>query len=671
MKKIIVLILVLALMAGFVTASDAYSPEKSDDQTLIVKGEAHGKVIEEIPQLGLKVVKGKLKDQVAAEWVEVDGTYRVCDDVQLVPNDPSFGLQWGMTKISAPDAWDEIAGNMSIRIAILDTGVDQDHEDLPPIVLQQNFSSSPDIDDHYGHGTHCAGIAAAATNNGVGVAGVAYAASLMNGKVLGDGGSGSWSWVASGIVWAADNGADVISMSLGGTGSSQAVEDAVNYAWDHGVVIVAAAGNNNDNQPFYPASYEKIIAVAATDQADNKASFSNYHWSWVDVAAPGVAVYSTLPNHGSNLGTDYGNLQGTSMACPHVAGLAALVEASGIATTNTDIRYRIERFCDEIPGTQDLWEYGRINAARAVDPSAEPNPPPPPRPPIPKPAMPPTCDTIGVTDITSGSVVLHGELLTMGDSTTVNVGVMVGKVGTNMMCGYINITLTEPGPFQQTLTSYCGTALQPDTLYGYRAAAKGDASKQYSYGADRYFYTLPETPEGPVAQFSGSPRQGQGPLTVIFTDLSTGGPTTWEWDFDNDGVPDSILQNPQYIYDIFGTYSVKLVVTNEFGEDEELKINYITVTPPPMAPVADFTADVTYGEKHLKVQFSDLSTNDPISWLWDFGDGKTSTDRNPSYFYKKDGEYTVTLTVSNASGSDTETKVGYIIVDPFVPPGKK
>ena len=299
-------------------------------------------------------------------------------------NDPGIvnNLQWGMFKIKAANvdssAWNFSKSNPSVNIAILDTGIDQNHEDLSSkIVSNKNCTNSVTVDDLYGHGTHVAGIAAALTNNGIGVAGVGYNASLMNVKVLDDGGSGYYSWIANCIVWAADNGAKVINMSLGGGAKSKTLENAVNYAWGKGVVIVAAAGNSGNTSPTYPGYYSNVIAVAATDQNDRKASWSSYSNRWVDVAAPGVSIYSSFPNHpytiNKKLGYDYAS--GTSMATPHVAGLAALLWSSNFGTTNTSVRNRIESTADKISGTGKYWIYGRINALAALSQSLNNSPP--------------------------------------------------------------------------------------------------------------------------------------------------------------------------------------------------------------------------------------------------------------------------------------------------------
>ena len=347
-----------------------FKPGTSLPEVAEIHRQLGGQVKETIPGIGVQVVtvpKGQAMGKAKAYSSNARVAYAEPDFVaQAVgsPDDPYFGLQWGLTKVEAAQAWDVTNGSGSINIAILDTGVDLDHPDLADKLISNiNFSNSATTDDVYGHGTHVAGIAAAMTNNGVGVAGLSYTSTIMNVKVLSDAGAGAYSWIASGIIWATDNGAEVINMSLGGSSDSPTLEDAINYAWSKGVVVVAAAGNSGTASPFYPAYYTNCIAVAATDVNDAKASWSNYG-DWVDVAAPGVSIYSTLKNDG------YGYKSGTSMASPHVAGLAALVfttlsDANGDGKLNDEVRSQIEVNCDDI-GVSGIG-HGRINAARAVD----------------------------------------------------------------------------------------------------------------------------------------------------------------------------------------------------------------------------------------------------------------------------------------------------------------
>jgi len=346
-----------------------FKPGTSLPEAAEIHRQAGGQVRDTIPGIGVQVVmvpKGQATEKVKAYSSQPSVAYAEPDYIAEAlgePDDTYFDEQWGMQKVQAPEAWSVTTGSASVSIAILDTGVDLDHPDLiDKIVSNVNFSDSPTADDVYGHGTHVAGIAAASTNNGIGVAGLGYDATIMNVKVLRDNGSGYHSWIAAGIIWAADNGAEVINLSLGGGDSSQVLEDAVNYAWSKGVVVVAAAGNNGNSFLCYPAGYASCIAVAATDAHDEKPLWSNYG-DWVDVAAPGTGIYSTLKDD------SYGYKAGTSMASPHVAGLAALVfttvtDVNGNGYLNDEVRSRIESTCDDI-GISGIGS-GRINAARAV-----------------------------------------------------------------------------------------------------------------------------------------------------------------------------------------------------------------------------------------------------------------------------------------------------------------
>jgi thermitase len=195
---------------------------------------------------------------------------------------------------------------------------------------------------------------------------------VLDGKVLNDSGVGSSSSLANGINWSVNNGAKVINMSLG-VRASRTLESAVNNAWNKGVVLVAAAGNGGNQTKIYPGAYPNVIAVAATDNNDAKASFSTYGADWVDVAAPGVNVYSTFPKHTFVLGTqnnrswgyDVGN--GTSVSSAIVAATAALAWSSDPGATHTSVRAKVESTADKISGTGTYWAHGRVNACSTVN----------------------------------------------------------------------------------------------------------------------------------------------------------------------------------------------------------------------------------------------------------------------------------------------------------------
>ncbi|MBD3257512.1 PKD domain-containing protein, partial [candidate division GN15 bacterium] len=569
------------------------------------------------------ITKGSLEEAMAAfeadplvDHVEPIGIHLL----YATPNDPDYSPdQWHYFDtygIEADQAWDVEAGSQSVLVGDLDIGTMYDHGDLggsdPPgptdnvtngniwintgetvnngvdddgngyvdDILGWDFVertdwysySCVDIDcggadndpsDGDGHGTHTAGTIAAITNNGYAVAGVA--GGYGNGSYSG-GGNGVkivpcrigyvldyWIYGPTGVVimdYVAEamyymgdlkaSGWNVAAINCSfGTSNSGGLSAAADYLISQDVVICVAAGNSSSSSPDYLGSRGDCVDVGATDVNGNPASFTNYG-SWVDIAAPGVNILSTMTDP-SNPGVDYvAALDGTSMACPHVAGAIAVMES--------------------------------------LDPS-----------------------------------------LSAADK--------------------INILL-DPA----NMKSYNQSRDLGDGLLDLRACldAIGPAD-------------LP-----PVAEFTGSPTSGVYPLNVNFTDLSANSPTSWSWDFGDGGS--STAQNPSHTYTSAGTYTVSLTATNAYGSDSETKTNYITVTAPP-PPTADFTGAPTSGDAPLAVNFTDLSSDGPTSWDWDFGDGGTSTAQNPSHTYNDVGTYTVSLTVSNAYGSDVETKTSYITVN--------
>ena len=277
------------------------------------------------------------------------------------PNDPRWPRQWDLPKIDAPAAWDETQG-VGARVAVVDTGIDGNHPDLESkIALQKDLVNNDNVaqDDIHGHGTHVAGTVGAATNNDRGVAAVCPGCKLLIAKAGNAEGLFDYD-VAQGIYWSVSNHARAINLSLGGYANNRVLEHAVDYAWGHNVVVVAAAGNDHTSRPSYPAAYRHVISVSATDQQNKKARFSNYGKT-IDVAAPGVDILSTVPG-------GYGQKSGTSMASPHVAALAGLLASQDRSAT--EIRRRIQGTATDIgpEGKDTYFGSGLINAKKAVNP---------------------------------------------------------------------------------------------------------------------------------------------------------------------------------------------------------------------------------------------------------------------------------------------------------------
>jgi thermitase len=249
-----------------------------------------------------------------------------------------------------------------VTVAVLDTGIDAGHVELSGRVTAAiNLTGGPTADDVYGHGTPIAGIIAAA-DDGQGVSGLAPQSCLINVKVADDKGKCQLKALAEGIVWAVDHGARVINISIEFKESSPKLQEAVDYAWENGAIIIAAAGNDAGSQPVYPAAYENCIAVTAISEDGTLAPLANYG-DWVDVAAPGFNIYAILPDNG------YGYKYGTSFATAYVSGLAALLfplvnDDSGDGNLNDEVRRAIESGCDVLDIAGTGW--GSINIARST-----------------------------------------------------------------------------------------------------------------------------------------------------------------------------------------------------------------------------------------------------------------------------------------------------------------
>ncbi|MBI5566957.1 MAG: S8 family serine peptidase [Chloroflexi bacterium] len=335
----------------------------------------------------------RLQRDTRVAYADLDYAIQTTD--VITPTDPGWAQQWALPQINAPQAWRIVTDTTPFVIAVIDSGLKLDHPDLVS-QLWTNSGETPgnfidddgngqiddvqgwhfyhawagatyvprqdaNITDDYGHGTHVAGIIGAAANNGVGIVGVTWAARLMPVKVLNQYGNGWYSDIAAGIVYAVDNGARIINLSLGGETDSPVLQEPIEYAQAHDVLVIAATGNSGGSV-LYPAAYPAVLAVAAIDQFDQHAAFSNFGPE-VDVAAPGVDIYSTWP-----WVTGYFTKSGTSMAAPHIAGAAALVWANWPELTAGRVAgYITQTATDAGSAGPDLFTgWGRVDVYGAV-----------------------------------------------------------------------------------------------------------------------------------------------------------------------------------------------------------------------------------------------------------------------------------------------------------------
>jgi len=611
------------------------------------------------------------------------------------PNDGSYPDQWHLNQasdhdIDAPEAWDVETGDGAVIVAILDSGVRYFHKDLGGSDAsysnpqgadgnmwinwaEKNGASGVDDDgngfvddwvgwdfvdggsncwsgedcdyqdndprDFNGHGTHCAGNVGAINNNGY--ATCAPSGGWGNGTLQPTGNGVKvmacrigWSgrywfyevgyvrmdFIAEALYYAADNGARIASCSWGSSNTG-GLDAALDYFVASGGLVFKAAGNDGSQTADYMCGRSDVISVAATDSTDNAADFTTYG-TWVDICAPGTGILSSYHDHGDPQSDYVAAIDGTSMATPLAASVAALIWSQNLSWSASQVENQLYASAENIDAYLSSayigkMGAGRINAFEAVNTGT----PPPAADFSGSPTSGCAALTVNFTDLSSGDITSWDwDFGDGGSSTAQNPSHQYSSAGTYT----VSLTVTGPGGSDtETKTNYI-------TVNG-----------------------------PPTAGFSGSPTSGTEPLTVSFTDQSTGGATSWDWDFGDGGT--STAQNPTHEYTTAGTYTVTLTATNACGSDIETKTDYITVNPC-VAPTADFAGSPTSGDAPLTVSFTDQSSGNPSSWDWDFGDGGTSTAQNPSHEYTTAGTYTVTLTATNACGSDIETKTDYITV---------
>ena len=671
-----------------------FKPAATAEIIALLNGEFHTSILYTSQAAGFRRLKIPA-DKTVDEMVTI---YKACPYVEyaeanyiayalMVPNDPLYPRQWHLNNatyggIGAEYAWDVSTGSQVI-VAVLDTGIAYENYYEPSAEWPRCYEQAPDLahtlfvpgydfvnkdehpndDSNPGHGTHIAGIIAQTTNNQAGTAGIAFNACLMPVKVLDSSGTGTYADVADGIIWATDQGAHVINLSLGGSQPSATLENAVVYAFSNGVTIVAAAGNDGASALCYPAAYGGyVIAVGATRYDQSVTYYSNYGAS-LDLVAPGgdLGVDQNGDGFGDGIlqqtyektGWDkvswgYCFMEGTSMAAAQVSAVAALLIAEGVATTPTQVAQALGSTAEDKgpAGWDPKYGWGIVDANAAVHWVPAP--------------WPPRLTAEFVGELTTGGLPLPVQF-------------------TDKSTGDIIAWLWDFGDGQTSTQQNPSHTYQNFGNYAVSLTVKSQDSSDAETKQDYITVTIPAAPE---ADFVALPTRSNAPLTVQFTDKSDcyayfyirgaggvvigmkkapalGHITSWSWHFGDGGT--STQQNPSHVYDQPGYYTVGLTVTSPAGSDTETKTDYIHATPPP-PPAAEFAGQPTGGDAPLTIQFADQSVGDVTGWLWNFGDGQTSTQRNPSYTYQGAGDYSVSLTVTGRGGSDVEAKPKYIHV---------
>ena len=506
-------------------------------------GRIDGRRVTTVRRLGTAIVRvpaaeknralSLLRRQPGVTYAEADG---IVHAFAVTVNDPLLNSSdWPLANPFFPDAWSLTTGDSNVVVAVADSGVQADHPDLSGRVTPGydfvNNDSNPADDE--GHGTAVAGIIAAQGNNGIGIAGVCWKCKIMPVKVLDSTGEGTDSGVASGITWAVDHGADVINMSLGGTGVSQTLAGAVSYALARGVVVVAAAGNDDTTTLNYPAAYDGVISVGAVKEdgtryssADWGAGQGSNYGPWVKVAAPGCT-------NSTALGSSYAGFCGTSAATPFVAGLAGLARSYNLSATSSSIVSAIENNTTALPAGD--FANGLINAPAAlanISPAL---------------AGPVASFTSSVLSGTAPLSVSFANTSTNATSFAWSFG-----DGTSSTASSPTHTFTAEGSYNVTLV-----------------ASNGSSSRLASA-------TINVAAPVPVASFTMSPSSGRVPLSVSFTNSSLNA-GSYLWSF-GDSSAHSIEASPTHTFTRAGTYTVTLTATGPGGQATARKA--ITVAKP-------------------------------------------------------------------------------------------
>ncbi len=573
---------------------------------------------------------------------------RIARDPRIAYIEPDYQVHalgdtipWGIERVGAPMVHEAVTGD-GVRVAVLDTGIDYTHPDLEGNYRGGYDFANDDADpmDDNGHGTHCAGIIAAEMND-IGIIGVAPKADLYAVKVLSSSGGGYISDVISGIEWAVDNDIQVISMSLGSNSNSYALQSACDAAYDAGIVLVGAAGNDGRYSGYgdtvdYPARYDSVIAVSAIGENDQRASWSSTGPA-VELAAPGVGIYSTYPD-------GYRSISGTSMACPHVAGVAALVLAAHPNLSNTEVRETLATTATDL-GKPAWYGNGIVNAAEAVGslPITDTTPP-------------------IITGVAVEGVTGSGAAITWQTDEPAS-GML--RYGTSPSALNEQVSETDTGVSHRLELAN----LEKGVAYSYTVSstdAYGNTATAPAVEAPYTFTTLTNDLPVPDAGDDRSTGDADGDgLEAVFLDGSgsfdpDGSIVAYEWLEGDDslGTGESLT----YTF-VVGIHTVTLRITDTDGATATDSVQIVVEANQP--PVAVLNGDSTVYMDSPAV-FDGSASSDPdgtiVLYDWDFGDGTSGTGTVVTHIYDSAGTYAVTLAVTdNAEASSTETQIVTVI----------
>jgi len=510
----------------------------------------------------LEEVIDKLEAKPEIEYAEKVPMYYT----EYSPNDSLYNLvngpsnwNWHLDVINAEDAWDVTKGSSEITVAIVDNAVWSAHPDLADKIVAQrdviyntNNSSPPNQGNagDWSHGTHCSGLATAITDNEIGVAGIGYNTSIIAVKAANNS-QANGIYMYQGVSWANQQLPDVISMSFGGSNYSTTEQNLVNAGYNNGIIYVAAAGNDNNTLAHYPSNYAHVISVAATDEDDGKASFSNYN-PQIDVSAPGGVG---IPGPGGLLSTTWDNTSmgyydfyyGTSMACPVVAGLASLIRSVNPDITPDDVEMVLEETCDNIdaqnPDYIGMLGAGRINAYKAV---------------MATPYQPEAEFETPVYVITPGTSIDFADM-SMGIPDTWNWTFEGGTPASSSDQNPAGINYNTPGTYDVTLTV--------ENDYGTNTLTFED------------YITVSDAPT-PFVVFSVSDTMPCIYTAVQFEDMTLYDPTEWLWEFSPSTVEfvngsNETWQSPEVEFLAPGTYTISVTATNVNGQNTMIFEDFI------------------------------------------------------------------------------------------------